>query len=248
MKFVLASHMRNLIRLQCMRLFKGRTIRNHGRGGDNFSVDEYFFSPICLHEFFFRRGNSARFFFSTELLLILKAYKAPHSLITVPLKVTLLGVSIFAKFEYRDYRERNEILNVSHLMTRDDFFSLVKETLLRRVGRYHSLITVELKSEKREKFEGNIVRIFSVVCSVEDKNILSNRQMDRATKSSQSIRQFSQQQPSHSHLIPERNATAHSQRKLSPIQWKELPPNPRYYPGHKNGRCFCIFQHFYGRH
>ena len=73
-------------------------------------------------------------------------------------------------------------------MTRGIFFSLVKETLLRRVGRYHSLNTVELKSEKREKFEGNIVRIFSVVFSVEDKNVLSNRQIDRASKSSQSIR------------------------------------------------------------
>ena len=119
-------------------------------------------------------------FFGTELLLILKAYKAPHSLIRVPLKVTIFGVSIFAKFEYRDYRERNELLNVSHLMTRGVFFSLVKETLLRRVGRYHSLITVQLKSEKREQFEGNIGRIFGVVFSVEDKNVLSNRQMDRA--------------------------------------------------------------------
>ena len=61
----------------------------------------------------------------------------------------------------------------------------MKETLLLRVGRYHSLITVELKSEKREKFEGNIERIFSVVFLVEDKNALSNRQMDRASKSSQ---------------------------------------------------------------
>ena len=72
-------------------------------------------------------------------------------------------------------------------MTRGVFFSLVKEILLRRVGRYHSLITVELKSEKREKFEGNI-RIISVVFSVEDKYVLSNRQMDCASKSSQSIR------------------------------------------------------------
>ena len=64
----------------------------------------------------------------------------------------------------------------------------MKETLLPCFGRYNSLITVELKSEKREKFEGNIVRIFSVVFSVEDKNAFPNRQMDRASKSSQSIR------------------------------------------------------------
>ena len=66
--------------------------------------------------------------------------------------------------------------------------SRLEETLLRRVARYHILITVELQSEKSEKLEGNIVRIFSVVFSVEDKNVLSNRQMDRASKSSQSIR------------------------------------------------------------
>ena len=42
----------------------------------------------------------------------------------------------------------------------------------------------ERKHEKCERFEGNIVRIFGVVFSVEDKNVLSNRQMDRASKSS----------------------------------------------------------------
>ena len=58
--------------------------------------------------------------------------------------------------------------------------SLVKEARLRRVGRYYSL---QLNA-KCEKFEGNIVRIFGVVFSVEDKNVLCNRQMDRASKSS----------------------------------------------------------------
>ena len=42
--------------------------------------------------------------------------------------------------------------------------------------------TVERKSEKREKFEGNIVRIFGVVFLGEVKIVLSNRQMDRASK------------------------------------------------------------------
>ena len=108
----------------------------------------FFFDVEALHEFFFDRTSfnikgiqsSAQFNYSTAQ------------------GDTLFGVSIFAKFEYRDYRERNELLNVSHLMTRGVFFSLVKETLLRRVGRYHSLSTVQLKSEKREKFECNIVR------------------------------------------------------------------------------------------
>ena len=62
-----------------------------GGGGGGVKIFQWmnFFSPICLHVFFFRRGSSARFFFSTEHLLILKAHKAPHSLITVPLKVTV---------------------------------------------------------------------------------------------------------------------------------------------------------------
>ena len=44
--------------------------------------------------------------------------------------------------------------------------------------------TVQRKGEKREKFEGNIVRILGVVFSVEDKYVLSNRQIDRASKRS----------------------------------------------------------------
>ena len=32
-------------------------------------------------------------------------------------------------------------------------------------------------------------------------------------------------------------------RQFLPIQWKELPSNPWYCYGHKNGRCFC--KHFY---
>ena len=48
--------------------------------------------------------------------------------------------------------------------------SLVKEARLRRVGRYYSF---QLNA-KCEKFEGNIVRIFGVVFSVEDKNVLCN--------------------------------------------------------------------------
>ena len=50
---------------------------------------------------------------------------------------SLFGASVFAKFEHRDYRERNEQLKVSH--DSRDVFLLVKETRLRRVGRYHSL-------------------------------------------------------------------------------------------------------------
>ena len=72
---------------------KGQTIRNHGRGVNNFSVDEFFSRPVCLHIyiyfFFFFDVEALHNFFSTELLLILKAYKAMHSLIRVPLKGTV---------------------------------------------------------------------------------------------------------------------------------------------------------------
>ena len=123
----------------------------------------FFFSPICLHVFFFRRESSARFFFLDRTSLNIKGIQSSAQFnYSTAQGDTLFGVSIFAKFEYHDYRERNELLDVLHLMTRGVFFSLVKETLLRRVGRCHSLITVELKSEKREKFKGNIVRILNL--------------------------------------------------------------------------------------
>ena len=77
-----------------------------GRESKIFSVDEFFFRPICLHVFFF----------STELLLMLKVGKASHSLIILLLGDRVFGVSAFAKFEYHDYRERNKLLEVSHLV------------------------------------------------------------------------------------------------------------------------------------
>ena len=40
---------------------------------------------------------------------------------------SLIGVSIFAKFEYRDYRERNELVKVLRLMTRGTFFHLSRK-------------------------------------------------------------------------------------------------------------------------
>ena len=124
-----------------------------------FSVDEIFFFVqfVCMN-FFFDVEALHEFFFDRTSFNIKGIQSSAQFNYSTAQGDTLFGVSIFAKFEYRDYRERNELLNVSHLMTRGVFFSLVKETLLRRVGRYHSLSTVQLKSEKREKFECNIVR------------------------------------------------------------------------------------------
>ena len=76
-------------------------------------MDEFFFfSANCLHEFFFDVKTLHDFFSLRALLLMLKKCKTSHSLITVLLKVTvsLELVLIFAKFEYRDHRERNELL------------------------------------------------------------------------------------------------------------------------------------------
>ena len=47
---------------------------------------------------------------------MLKVGKASHSLIILLLGDRVFGVSAFAKFEYHDYRERNKLLEVSHLV------------------------------------------------------------------------------------------------------------------------------------
>ena len=56
----------------------------------------FFFSPICLHVFFFD-VEALHDLFSTELLSILKACKAPHNFIAVPLKVTVFLESRFSR-------------------------------------------------------------------------------------------------------------------------------------------------------
>ena len=66
---------------------------------------------------------------------------------------SLFGVFIFAKFECRDYRERNELLQkgIAPHASRE-VFSLVKETRLRRVGRYYSLqLNPKAKSVRSSK-------------------------------------------------------------------------------------------------
>ena len=47
---------------------------------------------------------------------MLKVGKASHSSIILLLGDRVFGVSAFAKFEYHDYRERNKLLEVSHLV------------------------------------------------------------------------------------------------------------------------------------
>ena len=78
----------------------------------------FFFSPSCLHVFFFRRGSSAQFFISDRTSFNIKGMQSLAQFnYSTAQGDSLFGVSIFAKFEYRGYQERNELLKVSHLMT-----------------------------------------------------------------------------------------------------------------------------------
>ena len=70
-------------------------------------------------------------FFPTELLLILKACKASHSFIIVPLKVTVSLESLFS-------RNSSIAIIQREMSDSSEVFSLVKEIRLRRVGRHHS--------------------------------------------------------------------------------------------------------------
>ena len=70
---------------------------------------------------------------------------------------SLFGVSIFSKFEYSDYRERNELLKGSHLMTRGTFFHLSRNSASSCWSIPFFTVERKCELEKREKFEGNIV-------------------------------------------------------------------------------------------
>ena len=101
----------------------------------------YFFDVEALHDFFIFDRTS----FNIKGMQSLAQFNY-----STAQGDSLFGVSIFAKFEYCDYRERNGLLKVSHLMT--------PFPLSRKLGFVMLVFTVERKGEKREKFEGNIVR------------------------------------------------------------------------------------------
>ena len=89
---------------------KGRTIRNPRRRGKNFSVDEFFFSANCLHEFFFNVKALHDFFFDSTSFNVKEMQSFAQFNYSTAEGDSLFGVLIFAKFEDRDYRERNELL------------------------------------------------------------------------------------------------------------------------------------------
>ena len=60
--------------------------------------------------FFFRRESSARFFFDITSFNVKEMQSFAQFNYSTAEGDSLFGVFIFAKFEYHDYRERNELL------------------------------------------------------------------------------------------------------------------------------------------
>ena len=117
------------------------TIRNHRRGGKNFSVDEFFLVQIvCMN--FFSTWKLHTFFFSTALLL--NYVKEMQSLITVSLQYCWRWQSLWS-LDFREIlvlrllRKKWAIIKGIAPHASRDVFSLVKETQLHRVSWYHSL-------------------------------------------------------------------------------------------------------------
>ena len=92
---------------------KGRTIRNHRRGGGGVKIFQWMnfsFSANCLHAFFFQRESSARCFFDSTSFNVKEMQSFAQFNYSTAEGDSLFGVLIFAKFEDHDYRERNELL------------------------------------------------------------------------------------------------------------------------------------------
>lgn len=76
-----------------------------------------FFSPIRLHAFSFD-VEALHDYFSDRTSFKVKSMQsfAQFHYSTAKGDSLVGGVSIFAKLEYRDYQERNELFKVSHLV------------------------------------------------------------------------------------------------------------------------------------
>ena len=95
---------------------KGRAVRNHGRGRVKILMWMNFLVKSNLSAFsFFSTWKLSTFLFFYRTSFNVKGMQSlaqfNHSTAQGD---SLFGVSIFAKFDYRFYRERNEVLNVSH--------------------------------------------------------------------------------------------------------------------------------------
>ena len=91
---------------------EGRTIRSHGRGGGGkkFSVDEFFLVQIICLNFFSTWKLCTIFFFDSISFSVKEMQSFAQFNYRTAEGDSFFGVLIFAKFEYRDYRERNELL------------------------------------------------------------------------------------------------------------------------------------------
>ena len=87
-----------------------------------------FFSPICLQVFFFDVEALHDVFFDRTSFNLKDMQSSAQFNYSTAQGDSLFGVSIFSKFEYSDYRERNELLKGSHLMTRGTFFHLSRNS------------------------------------------------------------------------------------------------------------------------
>ena len=82
-----------------------------GGGGDkNFSVDEFFLVQIVRMNFFFKVKALHDFFFDSTSFNVKEMQSFAQFNYSTAEGHSLFGVLIFAKFEYRDYRKRNEPL------------------------------------------------------------------------------------------------------------------------------------------
>ena len=82
----------------------------------------FFSSANCLLEFFFRRESSARSFFDSTSFMVKEMQSFAQFNYSTAEGDSLFGVLSFAKFEYRDYRERNELLLACNIQTRYNWF------------------------------------------------------------------------------------------------------------------------------
>ena len=134
-------------------MIRGGPLEITGGGVKIFQWVNFFLVQIVCMNFFFQRESSARFFFDSTSFNVKEMQNFAQFNYSTAEGDSLFGVLIFAKFEYRDYREGNELLEkgIAPHASRD-VLSLVKETRLRRVGRYYSLqLNAKAKSVRSSK-------------------------------------------------------------------------------------------------
>ena len=91
-------------------MIRGGPLEITGGGIKIFQGCIFFFSANCLHEFFFNVKALHDFFFDSTSFNVKEMQSFAQFNYSTAEGESLFGVLIFAKFEDRDYRERNELL------------------------------------------------------------------------------------------------------------------------------------------